>query len=871
MWAKSMGGAFQYQGLSIALDDSGNVYTTGRFQSTVDFDPGGSIFNMTSAGSDDIFVSKLDPLGNFVWAKRMGGTFDDWSFSIAVDGSGNVYTTGAFEFTADFDPGASIFTLTSAAFYDIFVSKLDALGNFVWAKQMGGISLDMARSIAVDGFGNVYTTGYFSGIADFDPGPSIFNMTSVLGDDIFVSKLDLLGNFLWAKQMSEGFCNGHSIALDDSGNVYTTGIFLGTVDFDPGPGGANVFWMTSAGGIDIFVSKLDADGNFVWAKQIGGTLNDWGNSIALDDSGNIYTTGTFQGTADFDPGASPADTFNMTSAGGVDIFVSKLDLLGNFVWAIGMGGAGNEEEWSIALDASANVYIIGDFYSATLDLDPDVVGVYNVSNTGLEANFIAQYDNSGNFLCAFSITPGHNEAAHFSNRSIAVAGSNIYITAAFNSASTDFDPCPPVINLPYSSGLDIYVAKYDMSNCNCVPPLPIANFTASDTMICEDSCINFTDLSTGTPTSWQWSFPGAIPSTATSQNPTNICYDTAGTYDVTLIAANTNGSDTLTKILYIVVYPSPTVDLGNDTAICAGDSLILDAGNPGFNYNWSTGDTIQTISVDTSGIYWVTVSDTSGTCQDIDSIILTVIDSIVAVITPDTGICEGDNIQLNASGGVNYVWSPSTGLSNTSIANPIANPILTTTYQVIVSGCGIPDTAQVTITVTSYPIVNIGKDTTICSKDSVILDAGNPGANYLWSTGATTQTITVSTAGQYSVQVTDSNDCTSSDNINIKVDVCEENILFIPNSFSPNGDGDNDILFVRGSGIKNVKLFIYNRWGEKVFESWSLLSKYDIIKKGWDGTYRGKPLNTAIFAWYAEVEFEDGNKIYRKGNVTLIR
>jgi len=202
-WAKSMGGMYWDQGNSIAVDSSGNVYTTGRFWGTADFDPGPGTFNMTSAGGNDIFVSKLDSSGNFVWAKRMGGTDDaydgDIGLGIAVDSSGNVYTTGYFYGTADFDPGSGTYNLTAVE-YDIFVSKLNSNGDFVWAKSMGGAGWDKAASIAVDTSGNVYTTGFFEYNADFDPSLDVFDLVSPgSNDSIFISKLDSSGNFVWAK------------------------------------------------------------------------------------------------------------------------------------------------------------------------------------------------------------------------------------------------------------------------------------------------------------------------------------------------------------------------------------------------------------------------------------------------------------------------------------------------------------------------------------------------------------------------------------------------------------------------------------------------------------------------------------------------
>ena len=226
--------------------------------------------------------------------------------------------------TVDFDPGAGTTTLTSAAgSADVFVSKLDSSGNFVWAKSFGGTSEDLGYSIAVDSSGNIYTTGYFYSTADFDPGAGTSNRTSAGLVDVFVSKLDSSGNFVWAKSFGGTRDDvSNSIAVDSSGNVYTTGFFVEIVDFDPGAGTSN---HTSAGGGDVFVSKLDSSGNFVWAKSFGGTSGDSSSSIAVDSSGNIYTAGSFGGTVDFDPGAG---TTTLSSAGDADVFVLKLTSAG---------------------------------------------------------------------------------------------------------------------------------------------------------------------------------------------------------------------------------------------------------------------------------------------------------------------------------------------------------------------------------------------------------------------------------------------------------------------------------------------------------------------------------------------------------------
>src|SRR5690606_23904636 len=142
---------------------------------TVDFDPGVGVYNLTSLGYDDIFIQKLDSNGDFLWAKRMGSTGSNIGHSIAVDTAGNVYTTGTFGGTVDFDPGVGTFNLTSAGGVDIFIQKLDSNGDFLWAKRMGGIGREQGSSITIDALGNVYTTGSFEEEVDFDPGVGIYN------------------------------------------------------------------------------------------------------------------------------------------------------------------------------------------------------------------------------------------------------------------------------------------------------------------------------------------------------------------------------------------------------------------------------------------------------------------------------------------------------------------------------------------------------------------------------------------------------------------------------------------------------------------------------------------------------------------------
>ncbi|MEO5946210.1 MAG: MopE-related protein, partial [Chitinophagaceae bacterium] len=287
LWAKQFAGSDPNENgtsMSISFDNSGNVYTTGHFSGTYDFDPGAGIYNLTNISG--VFVSKLDISGNFIWAKQWTHHSTYTQACLAVDVNSNIYVTGTFNQTVDFDPGAGMYNLTAGGAQDVFVSKLDASGNFIWAKQMGaplndpGANSIISQSIALDAAGNAYTTGYFYGIADFDPGPGIYNLTAP-GNlyAMFISKINASGNFVSAVQIGPRVI-GYSLAVDAVANIYITGVFGLTPDFDPGAGTYN---LTSAGNDDIFVLKLqtvivaDQDGDGYTVAQ--GDCND--NNAAI--------------------------------------------------------------------------------------------------------------------------------------------------------------------------------------------------------------------------------------------------------------------------------------------------------------------------------------------------------------------------------------------------------------------------------------------------------------------------------------------------------------------------------------------------------------------------------------------------------------
>ena len=363
-FAVTFGGtSFDYSE-AIAVDSSGNSYITGYFSGTVDFGGG----DVTSAGNTDIFVLKLNSSGTFQWVSTFGSTGRDVGYGIAVDSSGNYYILGYFEGTVDFGGG----DVTSVSARDIFVLKLDSSGTFQWVNTFGGTSDNVGIGIAVDSSGNSYILGYFEGTVNFGGG----NVTPAGYNDIFVLKLNSSGTFQWVSTFGSTSNDvGIGIAVDSSGNSYITGYFEGTVDF----GGGNI---TSSGGADIFVLKLNSSGTFQWVSTFGGTSTDVGYGIAVDSSGNFYITGYFQGTVDFGGG-------DVTSAGNTDIFVLKLNSSGTFQWVSTFGSTGRDYSEAIAVDSSGNSYITG-YFEGTVDF-----GGGDVTSAGNTDIFVLKLNSSG--------------------------------------------------------------------------------------------------------------------------------------------------------------------------------------------------------------------------------------------------------------------------------------------------------------------------------------------------------------------------------------------------------------------------------------------------------------------------------------------
>ncbi len=392
-WSKQISGSQPESGNSITIGISGNIYQTGSFSDSLFFNIGGNAEMLIAKGipGSDSYLSKFDQNGNMIWIKHFAGNFFCHAASIAIDDDENLYLTGSFADTAWLDQGNVPIKLISTGEIDAFICKVNSNGIFEWAKQIGGIYRTEGTSITIDKFGSIFYTGMFSGTVDFDPGIATYNLTS-------------------------------------------EGVF---------------------GFSDIFIAKLDIDGNFEFAKQFKGEFGEVSTAITTDSVNNIYIAGRFVQTVDFDPDVS---IFELQAQNGTDAFIAKLQNDGEFIWANRIGGQGTSSISDIKIDDN-NLYLAG-IFSGVTDFDPSV-NEYLLSSehpTILDDRnsiFICKITDNGDFIWVNKLTTGWSGYV-----SLFIKTHQIYVAGQFNNP-VDFDPSINFMEVTPSGYVDIFVAKYD--------------------------------------------------------------------------------------------------------------------------------------------------------------------------------------------------------------------------------------------------------------------------------------------------------------------------------------------------------------------------------------------------------------------------
>ena len=451
-WAQTWGGTWEDIGYSVAVDASGNVYIAGLFSETIDFKPDGGDPH-TSNGGGDIFLTKYDSDGSYKWTRTWGcphTSIDDKALGVASDPSGNIVLTGCYFQPIDFDPDGGD-PRTTNGFTDIFLTKYDPDGNYLWTRTWGSNEYEQGEGIATDPSDNIFLTGSFRSTIDFNPDGGDPH-TSNGEADVFLTKYNADGSYQWTRTWGcSGFLGygkdiGEGVSSDPSGNIYVTGYFQNTVDFDPDGGDPRI----SSGKFDVFLVKYGTDGNYIWTRTWGGPEPDRGYALSVDPSGNIVVTGEFEGTVDFNPDGGDPHTSN----GEWDVYLTKYASDGSYIWTRTWGGpGGNDCGYGTSFDQSGNIVVTGKFIH-TVDFNPD--GGDSHTSINSDDGFLAKYDPDGNY--EWTMVWG----SYWGDYGYGISTDpecNILVTGSFGADEIDFKPGGG--DPRYNNGQeDAYVVKY---------------------------------------------------------------------------------------------------------------------------------------------------------------------------------------------------------------------------------------------------------------------------------------------------------------------------------------------------------------------------------------------------------------------------
>ena len=677
--------------------------------------------------------------------------------------------------------------------------------SWKWAKNAPGTGTDGTYSVSTDAAGNVFVTGKFSS-------PTITFGSTVLTNaglsNIFIAKYDANGNVLWA-QSAGGIKNdvGYSVSTDIAGNVFVAGNFSSpTIAFGP-------VVLTNTGFSNIFLAEYDANGNVLWAKRTGGKKNDAAYSVSTNAAGNVFLTGYFQSDSII------FGSVTLHNAGVNNVFIVKYDANGNVLWAKSAGGFGNDGGYSISADASGNVFVTGGFGSAKI-----IFGSTILTNAAGYNVFIAKYDPNGNVLWAKSAA-GTGGAWGYSVS--ADAAGNVFVTGDFYSRTLIFKPDTLTNADPSGITNDVFIAKYDaLGNVLWVQR---AGGTGSDG-----------GYSVSTDAKGNAYVTGAFLSSAITFGPTTLL-PPPGSVDPMFIARyDPNGNVLCASALASGGYNQNAVSADTSGNAYVGSSFKIDTLLVGNN----------TLSL--AGKENVFVAKYICKC------------TMTASVNGNTTICSGQISTLTASAGESYLWN------NGSTADQIfVTPTATSSYSVIISSKNCSDTAAAEVIVSPIPVALFKPSLDTCNRCIQMIDQSSNAVSWLWSFGdgsdPSTQHVPYHCfpdTGVYNVTLTVSSSPKCKSTVSFPDSVFKfERTVFIPNVFSPNGDGVNDMFKISGlDKCDPYTLKIYDRWGILVFET----ERTDLL---WDGTTRSG-LKAQEGTYYYTLS---NNTTTKKGFLTLLR
>lgn len=685
--------------------------------------------------------------------------------AITCDDSGNVYAAGQIEYTSIFDNHA----VTSYGSHDIVVVKYDNNGTLKWIHSAGGPGGDVGNGIGIDAAHNTYVAGEAEQTVNFGSGITVI---SAGANDIFLAKYNIGGNIVWAKRWgNSGNDKALSVAVSPSGDCFVTGFFSASVSF----GGTQ---LTSSGGRDIFIAKINSSGSVLWAKKAGGGGEDKAESITLDQSGNIYIAGSFTQSATF-------GSITITNSGNNSAFVAKYNSNGNVQWAKKAGACCDTTQYrSVSVDENGNVYVAG-YFNATASF-----GSNNFTSSGSSDVVVVKYSSGGNLLWAKQAGGIDEDIAYGLN--IDTVNHIVYVTGNVSAAGR-FD----LFNYTISGFKDIFVVAYDQSGNVLWEKINGGGHRDIGSAITNDKqgYIYTTGLFNGTAYFDTYTITGypnqpwadfyvdkisalPAPTPATPASNLSITQGTCTDLDVSFTPGNGSARIVIIHTASAVsaspvngnIYNADPVfgngtDLGNSNYIVyngTGNNVTVTGLAPGFTYYFSV------IEYNGTG-----ASNNYGNSSALTGSVTTV-NYTITIAGLQNSICIGDSLMLHASGASAYAWSPSSGLSSTSGPSVTAMPQSTTSYTVNADTAGCLVTTNFTINVNPLPVVHFPNLNDVCANDpSFFLTTGTPAGGTYNGQGVRGGQFDPGTTGAGTFTLlyiyTDTNGCTSNNTASILV------------------------------------------------------------------------------------------------------
>lgn len=728
-------------GYSTHVDAGGNNYSGGSFTNTIVVGSDGeSNFSITANGTNSNgYLVKKQPNGILLWSAAFVGAGTCVVHGIATDAANNVFVTGYFTGTIDFNPSPSINNSLTAAgttgTNDFFVCKLTSAGAYAWAYRFGEINNDYAFDIATDAAGNVHIAGLFntqnsgSGVVDFDPSTGASTMSSTL-EDGFLLKLSNNGTYLAKQKMGTTNSDAiRSITIGANNKLYLTGYYSAT-----GISGQTTGLTTSGGGLQYIVAKLDANNySLMWQRGYGDSYEDTGYGIATDGYGSVFIAGMFKGTINF-------TTSSLVNPSNVlyDGFIMRMDTSANIAWVKQIEGAGISVLTKIKLDSYSNLLITG-YFDGAIDLNPSTTAANSFTSIGSTDAFAIKMNDAGNLVGLPIVYGSANDERAYS---VATSGNDFYITGNF-SGTVDADITGTTNNLVSAGSTDAFFVKYSETTCNTPTILSTNAVPACGT----GNAILSAQANFGT-LNWYVNASGG------SVQATGNTYSFAPGVTSTRYVSATIGTCTSARVaVQAIVNPRPTITFtANSFDGCAGNSVTLGTtfvnntsgivvwyDSPTSTTPLDTGLTFTTPVLNASKVYYAE-GNLDGCLSNSRlslSANITQIPTVTSVV--DAGRCSNTNTSITigatpSAGVIDWYATNSGGAKIGTALTRILNITTTTTNyaQANNSGC-LSARVPVTAYVSAVPTLTVPvRGDTVCVGEQATLTASTTAGIVIW-------------------------------------------------------------------------------------------------------------------------------------------